>query len=198
MIQKLKNWLVVLKLTWGTSQILTRVPESLKNLCFIIGSLWRKYILFELQKYRQVIFHDTKEICKFWRKTDLQFEKDSGNLAHFHQNFSNLQLCMTMKNNPKFEEDLTRHFKTDIKNLTNFDSSTRNLTKLLFNMLLWPKYIILELRKVQRSYVWWHWRLIQNLKEKWLVLSKMTWGIWQICIGWNKWIVNLTKLFTHV
>ena len=30
------------------------------------------------------------------------------------------------------------------------------------------------------SYVWWHWILIENLKEKWLVLSKMTWGIWQI------------------
>ena len=72
-----------------------------------------------------------------------------------------------------------------------------NLKKLLFNWLLWPKYIF-ELRKVQRSYVWWHWRLMQNLKEKWLVLSQMTWGIWQICIGWNKWIANLTNLFTHV
>ena len=72
------------------------------------------------------------------------------------------------------------------------------LKKLLLNWLLRPKYIMSELRKVQRSYVWWHWRLMQNLKEKWLVLSKMTWGIWQICIGWNKWIANLTKLFTHV
>ena len=35
MIQKLKrNWLVVLKLTWGTLQILTRALISLKNLCF--------------------------------------------------------------------------------------------------------------------------------------------------------------------
>ena len=29
-----RNWLVVLKLTRGTSQILTRAPESLKHLCF--------------------------------------------------------------------------------------------------------------------------------------------------------------------
>ena len=28
-----------------------------------------------------------------------------------------------------------------------------------------------------KSYVWWHWILIQHLKENWLVLSKMTWGI---------------------
>ena len=32
---------------------------------------------------------------------------------------------MTMKNNAKVEEELTCHFKTDIGNLTNFDSSTR-------------------------------------------------------------------------
>ena len=46
----------------------------------------------------------------------------------------------------------------------------------------WPKYIMFELKKVQRSYVWWHWRLMQNLKENWLVLSKMTWRIWQIFV----------------
>ena len=32
---------------------------------------------------------------------------------------------MTMKNNAKFEEELTFHFKTDMKNLTNFDSTTQ-------------------------------------------------------------------------
>ena len=36
------------------------------------------------------------------------------------------ELCvMTMKNNTKFEEELTCHFKMDIRNLTNFDLSTR-------------------------------------------------------------------------
>ena len=46
----------------------------------------------------------------------------------------------------------------------------------------WPKYIMFELKKVQRSYVWLHWRLMQNLKENWLVLSKMTWRILQIFV----------------
>ena len=32
---------------------------------------------------------------------------------------------MTMKNDAKFEEELTCHFKTDMRNLTNFDSRTR-------------------------------------------------------------------------
>ena len=43
------------------------------------------------------------------------------------------ELCfMTMKNNAKFEEELTCHFKTDMKNLTNFDSSTRKSKKIAF------------------------------------------------------------------
>ena len=46
----------------------------------------------------------------------------------------------------------------------------------------WPKYILFEQKKVQRSYVWWHWILMQNLKENWLVLSKMTGRIWQIFV----------------
>ena len=36
------------------------------------------------------------------------------------------ELCvMTMKNNGKFEEELTFHFKNDMRNLANFGSSTR-------------------------------------------------------------------------
>ena len=32
---------------------------------------------------------------------------------------------MTMKNDAKFEVEMTCHFKTDMRNLTNFDSSTQ-------------------------------------------------------------------------
>ena len=46
----------------------------------------------------------------------------------------------------------------------------------------WLKYIMFELKKVHRNYVRWHWRLMQNLKESWLVLSKMTSRIWQIFV----------------
>ena len=36
------------------------------------------------------------------------------------------ELCvMAMKNNAKFKEELTCHFKTDMRNLTNFDSSSQ-------------------------------------------------------------------------
>ena len=38
----------------------------------------------------------------------------------------------------------------------------------------WPKHT--------KIYIWWHWRLMQNLKENWFVLSKMTWRICQIFV----------------
>ena len=37
---------------------------------------------------------------------------------------------MTMKNDAKIEEELTCQFKTDIRNLTNFDPSTQKSQKL--------------------------------------------------------------------
>ena len=39
-----------------------------------IGCLWAKYILFELKKYRGVIFHETEEGYKIWRGIDLSFQ----------------------------------------------------------------------------------------------------------------------------
>ena len=42
------------------------------------------------------------------------------------------------------------------------------------------KYIMFELKKVQRSYVSWHWRMMQNLKRNWHVVLKLTWVIWRI------------------
>ena len=43
------------------------------------------------------------------------------------------ELCvMRMKNNEKSEDELTCHFKTDMRNITNFDSSTRKSKKIAF------------------------------------------------------------------
>ena len=36
---------------------------------------------------------------------------------------------MTMKNDAKFEKELTSQFKTNMRNLTNFDKSTRKSKK---------------------------------------------------------------------
>ena len=43
--------------------------------CSLIGTFYAKYIMFDLEKYRGVIFHDTGESFKIWRKTDLCFGK---------------------------------------------------------------------------------------------------------------------------
>ena len=113
----------------------------------LIGSLWPKY-MFEQQKYRGFIFYDIEGLCKFWRKTNLYFEKRLEKFGKFwpeHLKVSKLGLwwdpfaqsrkyltlkfteelrVMAMKNNAKFKEELTCHFKTDMRNLTNFDLST--------------------------------------------------------------------------
>ena len=44
--------------------------------------------------------------------------------------FSENLCVMTMKNNAKFKEDLTCHFKTDMRNLTNFDSNYQKSKKI--------------------------------------------------------------------
>ena len=40
----------------------------------LMGSFWAKYILFELKKYRGIIFHETEERYKIWREIDLSFQ----------------------------------------------------------------------------------------------------------------------------
>ena len=124
-------------------------PEHSKvsKIFTLMVSFWTKYLLFELKKYRGVIFHETEEWCKVWRKTDLWFGKWHGEFGKFsphHLKVSKLrhwsdpfvqsrtflslkfteELCvMTMKDDAKFEQELTSHFKID-RNLTNSDSNT--------------------------------------------------------------------------
>ena len=43
------------------------------------------------------------------------------------------------------------------------------------NGLLLSKVYIVWATKVQRSYLWWHWGVMQILKKNWLVLWKKTW-----------------------
>ena len=55
---------------------------------------------------------------------------------------------MAMKNDSKFEEDLTCHFKIDMRNFTNFDLSIQKSQKFYTLMAwFWPKYIMFEPKK---------------------------------------------------
>ena len=90
------------------------------------------------------------------------------------------ELCLlTLKVDAKFEEKLIWCFKND-RNLVNFGPSTQSLKHLHFDWFLLCKLFNIWPKKVQRSYLSWHWRVMQNLKKNWLVVWKMTWEIWQI------------------
>ena len=87
----------------------------------------------------------------FEGKLTCAFKNDMRNLANFHQSmFESLKIgtlmgsfypkqkiyelkftvcVMTMKNDTKFEEELTCQFKTDTRHLTNFDPTTQKSQK---------------------------------------------------------------------
>ena len=58
---------------------------------------------------------------------------------------------MAMKNDSKFEEELTCHFKIDMTNLMNFDLTARSHKNKHSDGLLLTKVYIVWAKKVQRS-----------------------------------------------
>ena len=58
-----------------------------------------------------------------------------------------------------------------------FDPSTRK--DLCFNWLLVAKVYNVSATNIQRSYLSWHWRVMQILKKILLGIWKMTWEIWR-------------------
>ena len=77
------------------------------------------------------------------------------------------KLCvMTVKNDVKFEEELTCRFKIDMRNLTHFDPSTESLKNLHFNRLFLIKVYTVWAQKVQRSYLSWDCRVIEKSEGK--------------------------------
>ena len=55
-------------------------PELLKvtKICILMGCFWPKYAMFELKKYREVIFHDTGEWCIIRRGIELPVQNWRG------------------------------------------------------------------------------------------------------------------------
>ena len=77
-----------------------------------------------------------------------------------------------------------------------------SLKKFHFNGVFLSKLYILWAKKVQRSYLSWKWRGIQNLERDQLVVSKLAWGIWQILTWtlnfWTKYILLELKKYREV
>ena len=83
---------------------------------------------------------------------------------------------MKLKRDAKFGEESTCRFKIGISDLTNFDLSTWKVQKkFCFNWVLVTKKYIVWARKVQTSYLSWHWGVLHILKKNWLVVWKKTW-----------------------
>ena len=77
-----------------------------------------------------------------------------------------------MKYDTKTEEELTCRFKIDMRNLMNFVPSTRKSKKFCFNGFLVTKVQHVWAKKVQTSYLSWHWRVMRNLRKTDLWLKK--------------------------
>ena len=67
------NWLVVSSWLKEFHRIWTE-HSKVSKMFILMGYFWAKYILFELKKYRGVIFHETEGGYKIWRGIDLSFQ----------------------------------------------------------------------------------------------------------------------------
>ena len=132
----------------GIWQILTWALKSFKNFHFNVFFLTKVWNV--SSKKTELPFMRLNSDAKFEEKLTCGMENDMENLTKLHQrtqkSVSKLgywcdpfiqsrkdvrlesaeELCdMTMKNYAKFEEELNCRFKTDMRNLANFDPSTQ-------------------------------------------------------------------------
>ena len=87
---------------------------------------------------------------------------------------------MTPKDDAIFKEKLTGGLKNDIRNLVNFHGSSQKSENLHFDGLLLSIAYKISAKKVQKSDLWWYWRVVQILNKNWLFVWKMTWRVWWI------------------
>ena len=67
-----------------------------------------------------------------------------------------------------------------MKNLASFHRSTWKCWNWDFNRILLSKVENAWAKSLLRGHVLWHWRMMKNLKRKWLVISELSRGTWQI------------------
>ena len=130
-------------------------PEHSKisKIFILMDSFWAKYIyiLFELKRYRGIIFNETEEGFKIWRGIDVFFQNWHKKFDKFWPEHSKVSktlnlmgtfwakyiLCelkkvyyqdwyyIKVKRDIKFGAESTCRFKIGIRNLTKFEQSTR-------------------------------------------------------------------------
>ena len=81
---------------------------------------------------------------------------------------------MAVKSDAKFDKTLTFDLENDMRNKADFHQSTWKSQNWGFDGILLSKEIKCMSLNIQRSYMPWQWRTMQNLKKNWLVVSKLT------------------------
>ena len=110
---------------------------------------------------------------KFAGKLTWAFKNDMRSYVSWH--CYGKELCfMTLESDAEFEEKLACGLENDMSNLANFYHSTWKSQNWDFDGILLSKVEKVWASNLQRSYVSWQWRTMQNLKSNWLVLSKLT------------------------
>ena len=183
-------------------------PEHLKisKTLTLMGSFWAEYILFELKKYRGVIFRDTEGWYKIWRGIDLSFQNwqeefDIVWLEHLEVSkifplmgsFWAKYILFELKKYRgvilhdieewyKIWSGINLLFKNWHEEFVKFWPDHLKVSK-IFTLMgsFWAKYILSELKKYRG--------VIFHDTEEWykirrgidlLCVAKLTWGIWQI------------------
>ena len=75
-INFMRNWLVISKLTCHEFDQFWPKHLKVSKIFPLMGSFWAKYILFELKKYRGVIFRETEEGYTIWGGIACHFKID--------------------------------------------------------------------------------------------------------------------------
>ena len=176
-------------------------PEHWKvsKTCDLMGSFWPTHLMFELKMYRGVIFHDTSVMENFNEKwlvlqkikrgiykiftRVLESLKIGTLMGSFYPKYKMYKLKIYMRDMCHCNEEWCKIWRIDISVQNwheKFDKFWPEHSKIFKKCTLTgcfrAKYKMSELKKVQRSYVWWHWILMENLMGNWLLLLK----IWQI------------------
>ena len=132
LMQNLKKKSDLLFQNWQEFGQFLSKHSKVSKIYALIGSLREKYVIFDLKKYRGVIFYDTRECPKFEEKRACGLDNKMRNLTNFHQStwnwdsklgllwgtfipsrkymslkFTGVLCVMTMNKGAKFEKEST-------------------------------------------------------------------------------------------
>ena len=127
--------------------------SKVSKIFILMSSFWAKYILFELKKYRGIIFHETEEGYKIWGGIDFSFQnwhKEFDKIWPEHSKVSKIFILKSsfwakyiffelkkyrgiifheIEEDTKSGKELTCCFKIGVRNLTHFNLSTQKLQR---------------------------------------------------------------------